>query len=418
MALSLAACGGSSTTVTTPVVDTPVVDTPVVVTPASESFTLTSAANAFTGGDGADSFTAATAAVIQCFDTLDGGAGTDTLTITDVADAYEGATGVGGTISNVEVLTVNSSGGFGTAAADASGAVAATAGVEQIAKLTVSAPADGTAVTVTINGVTYATSITSASSNTATEAADAIEAVVDAVLGGDYYTNVAGAVTITSPYEGSALPTITASNTVVASTGNVANVDTVLDAGAAAQVLQWTLGGTGDASSTVTLHVDGVNIGAFVFDTTAGASKREAAATKIATELNRHLAGAVVITTANAATTAYGGAGNDEFIVTATTGSTYVKIMDLAVGDKIDFGSATAFGTAAVDVSSQTTLAGAIGAADGTDDKVSYFDFGGDTYIVLAGSSTSAITDDTVIQLVGDYDLSTATLSSNEITIA
>ena len=52
MALSLAACGGSSTTTTTPVVDTPVVDTPVVETPTAPVVnTITKALLDFASGD-------------------------------------------------------------------------------------------------------------------------------------------------------------------------------------------------------------------------------------------------------------------------------------------------------------------------------------------------------------------------------
>ena len=86
MALSLAACGGSSTTTTTPVVETPVVDTPVVVAPTAQTFALTSAANEFTGGDGADTF-AATHLTLNATDELVGGAGEDTLTITNTGSA-------------------------------------------------------------------------------------------------------------------------------------------------------------------------------------------------------------------------------------------------------------------------------------------------------------------------------------------
>jgi S-layer protein len=128
--------------------------------------------------------------------------------------------------------------------------------------------------------------------------------------------------------------------------------------------------------------------------------------------------GADTFTISDNATTVYGGAGNDIFEVALAVGSDdVVKIMDLAAGDTINFGTATAFGTTAVDVTAQTTLAGALGASDGTDNKVSYFDFGGTTYIILAGATTNAITDDTVIQLVGDVDLSGASLAANVLTI-
>lgn len=129
--------------------------------------------------------------------------------------------------------------------------------------------------------------------------------------------------------------------------------------------------------------------------------------------------GADTITVADTVTTIYGGAGADTFKVALAVGSDdYIVLADLAVGDKIDFGTAGAFNATAVDVSAQTSLAGAIGAADGTDNEVSWFLYGGNTYIVLAGNDTSAVTEDTVIKLLGTYDLSLSTLASNVVTIA
>ena len=68
-------------------------------------------------------------------------------------------------------------------------------------------------------------------------------------------------------------------------------------------------------------------------------------------------AGDDTIIVGDGASTLYGGAGNDTFTVTAAVGTgDIVKIMDLAAGDKIDFGTATAYGATAVDVSAQSTL--------------------------------------------------------------
>jgi len=110
MALSLAACGGSSTTTTTPVVDTPVVDTPVV-----DTSTVTPVAVALTGENDifdANDFTTAADAISADQDTYESadviaepnaGDG-DTLTITTDADITATPTIVG-----VENIVVNSS---------------------------------------------------------------------------------------------------------------------------------------------------------------------------------------------------------------------------------------------------------------------------------------------------------------------
>ena len=91
MALSLAACGGSSTTTAvTPVVDTPVVDTPVVDTPvvdAATSQAFTANLDTLKGGSGDDTFNGVhyadggTGTTAFPGDSVDGGAGTDTLNI-------------------------------------------------------------------------------------------------------------------------------------------------------------------------------------------------------------------------------------------------------------------------------------------------------------------------------------------------
>ena len=81
MALSLAACGGSSSTTTavTPVVETPVVD-------AAKALAFTTGVDSLVGGSGNDNFTADTAAKFGALDSVDGGAGTDTITIADASD--------------------------------------------------------------------------------------------------------------------------------------------------------------------------------------------------------------------------------------------------------------------------------------------------------------------------------------------
>jgi hypothetical protein len=127
MALSLAACGGSDSSTTavveTPAADTPAADTPVVETPVvpvtGAAYTLTkdpdtlsptsvTAATKTTSGD--DTFTAVFEAVtggtstIQSADTLDGGDGTDTLTIRAVD--MDAGSSVSPSSSNIEVINI------------------------------------------------------------------------------------------------------------------------------------------------------------------------------------------------------------------------------------------------------------------------------------------------------------------------
>ena len=118
MALSLAACGGSSTTTTTPVVETPVVDTPVTpVVDAAKALSLTAVADTMVGGSGNDTIENYTnSGSWTAADSIDGGAGTDTLilhlgaTATPVTTSIENldlraSTAITVTVSSVDGLT-------------------------------------------------------------------------------------------------------------------------------------------------------------------------------------------------------------------------------------------------------------------------------------------------------------------------
>jgi S-layer protein len=99
MALSLSACGGSSdTAATTPV--TPAAD-------AAQSVAFTTGVDAFVGGSGDDNFTADTAAKFGALDSVDGGAGTDTVTISDASDTAFTLPAI--SLTSVEQLVVSHS---------------------------------------------------------------------------------------------------------------------------------------------------------------------------------------------------------------------------------------------------------------------------------------------------------------------
>jgi len=126
MALSLAACGGSSTTTTTATDTTTTETTTPVTTPASVSLSLdaATAGDDLVGGAGDDTFTAASSARFQSADVLTGGAGTDTLTakisgtITPSLEEIEvlnldttAAASIDGASISSDATTVNVSGG-------------------------------------------------------------------------------------------------------------------------------------------------------------------------------------------------------------------------------------------------------------------------------------------------------------------
>ena len=143
-------------------------------------------------------------------------------------------------------------------------------------------------------------------------------------------------------------------------------------------------------------------------------------------------AGDDTITSAAAGGTFTGGAGNDKFDVSlaVATGATeataiYAKITDLAAGDTIAFASAgTAFsGTKTALDATVTNLDLALAAASSntTIGQITWFQYGGNTYIVEnADGSTGVDTTatgaggvaDIVVKLTGTVDLSGATYNA------
>ena len=125
--------------------------------------------------------------------------------------------------------------------------------------------------------------------------------------------------------------------------------------------------------------------------------------------------------TANKTITVSGGAGSDIFDVssakTDTNASKYVVVSDVGGGDKIKFGAVSSIEKIEDDVvKNKTTLKEAINAAIADNqtpavgdivNKVFYFTYGGDTYVVHNAASTAIgtpdtlTTDDTVVKLAG-----------------
>lgn len=135
------------------------------------------------------------------------------------------------------------------------------------------------------------------------------------------------------------------------------------------------------------------------------------------------------LTTSTFATTLVGGAGADSFNVAAAVvgtatpaGAVVTTISDAAATDKIVFANlgTEVFTTTKVDVSSATALIGgtvnaldlAAAAADSTTNgQITWFQYGGNTYVVqeLGANAATIGTDDIVVKLTGVLDLSTAT---------
>lgn len=134
-------------------------------------------------------------------------------------------------------------------------------------------------------------------------------------------------------------------------------------------------------------------------------------------------AGNDIVTTSAAASTITGGAGNDDFRVALSLGAANMTtITDAAVGDKITFVNqgAETFAATKLNVNAATTLTDALNiaaAGDGsTNGAISWFQYGGNTYIVEDNSAGATFgAGDIVVKLTGLVDLSTATGAGTHI---
>jgi len=207
-----------------------------VVAVTGATFTLTSgvdAGAAFTGGAGNDTFIA-TVATLGANDSVDAGAGTDTLSITETANIPA----LVGTLAGFETLNITTTGAIG---AVASAAGTNTAAVAQVATAVLTGTYVATdTVTVTIGDAVYTEAIgtvTATDYSGRAEAAAKIKAIIEAHAGDSvtvssavHDTGTAGtastfletAFTITSKTEGTSLPISVAKGTVASSAATLA----------------------------------------------------------------------------------------------------------------------------------------------------------------------------------------------------
>jgi S-layer protein len=123
-----------------------------------------------------------------------------------------------------------------------------------------------------------------------------------------------------------------------------------------------------------------------------------------------------------------GGAGKDTFVVTAasTTSSVYGRVTDAATGDKIEFADLGVETFASTKIALAATASfgdylNAAAAGDGsTNGAISWFQFGGNTYVVEDRSAAATFTGgaDIVVQLDGLVNFTAASLAGNVLTIA
>ena len=332
------------------------------------------------GGGSDDSFVA-TGATLGALDVITGGAGADTLTITDTTKASEA--GFVGTVSGVETLVLSSTGGMGAVKVAAVAAGTNTSPVAQKISFSVGGTyATGDTLDVSIGGVVRTVTVGSTSSTNTTgqaEAATAVSAALTAALadsatigsavtgsGSHAAATSTHAVPITSGTAGSPLPSIIVTKNTVAGTAT-AGVDTAAAAqgtGAGAtfatanvvktgpiaikEIEQITITDAGNSANAATDVEAGtiitVNIGGVPYAVAAsGASSATAAtaaevATNIAAVVNTALGGTV-----NAPVATASGA---VITVTATTAGTALPTFDVTFATATDFSAGVATATA------------------------------------------------------------------------
>jgi len=360
-----------------------------VAAATNATFTLTTGMDkgaAFTGGAGNDTFNA-TVAAIGTSDSLDGGAGTDSLVIDDTV-----AVTALPTTTSIEKVTVTSTGAVGGLPSSAGTAVAAS--VAQTLSIVRPTTTTGitTAVKVEINGTAYTAT---ASSTSASDVSAKINDLIEAVLG-NIASDGGSTVTLTSPIAGTPLPTITATAGTLAytigATADTANA-IVTGTNAGKQMVAFsTAYASGQsaflATDTYTVTYNGVSY--VVFPGTSGTPTTAAAA--IASIINT-AAGATVAASAGTTVT-----------VTAPTAGTPLPLIYVVAGGTSTQAAVTAVSVATPNVvalaskSSGTAIAGP---TDATDFTVT----AGDTAYVSAAKTTKLTVSGTGVQTSAGLDV-------------
>lgn len=431
------------------------------------------AAGIYTGGSGADTFTVTASATKAST----GGAGNDVITVSSF--------GTGGSVDAGEgVDTLNmAAADAATASASAGAGVIFMSKATNFEKLSIGAVADTTSagvdtVTVDLSALTYSDIISAGATDgdedilALTNAASGVNLTITAeglfnVGVKDAATGLADVVNIFSESDGNlTLGTVTTANVeTVNITANDKLVDTsgaFNEFGVAAadgkddtnsvQSLNLTadkattVNVSGSADLTVDLvsssAVTVVNASAMTGKFTLIADGKSTGTTVTGGTGNDTLTGSgnadVLIggagddrIVADTLTTMTGGEGKDTFVMKGAVAATaFSTITDLSAGDTIDLNNAVAtFSTTKLSLVSTATFADYLAAAVGektagaTTENAEWFQFNGNTYIVIDGFVSTAdtagytATEDSVIEITGLVDLSKAVFSSTAETL-
>lgn len=343
---------------------------------------------AFTGGAGNDTFNADTT-TLGSLDVLDGGAGTDTLSVKDSA----AITSLGSaTISGIETLTLNSTAGsVGSLATSAGTAVA------QVATITVGTPsATSQKYDIQIGDQVYTTSQVGGSA-TKSDADTVIKAVLNAHLAdGITITNTtAGTIVITSNVAGSPLPTIAtaiaaSTSTATGTISTAATTANVLATGTTASKQSQTITITSGTISTSDTHT--VSVGGRDYSAASSGASVVTAATDIAALINTAL-GAGTASSAQGVVT-----------VTSLVAGTPLPVINVATSASSPFTDTHAQVSANRTVDAISTTATAVSAPTATT-SATVTAGAGVVNVSVPATSTLSVTKGTSVQTSGGTDV-------------
>jgi S-layer protein len=414
----------------------------------SETITLNGALKSGTSvtlGAGNDRLLGTTAVTTSATTVVDGGDGTDTVSSLLInagngsmfknfevlglgSNTLDAALLTGSTITGLELTTGGGTGTF--------------TNVTKSQSLTVSGTAAAGTTTLTFSDVAgtadaYAISFNASTSGT-TSSPTTVDARIVSIAGIENVTINSGSAagvnvnTISLTDAAAKSLTITGSQAATVSfTGAFgsagANGLATVDASAAtgAVTIDFTTGTVGIATAGLTVSTgagaDVLTFGTAATVSTGAGNDTVTLAGASTVDLG---AGNDIVTTSAHASTITGGAGNDDFRVALSVGAANMTtITDAAAGDKITFVNhgTEVFNATKVNVDSATTLTDALNAAstgDGgtTNSIISWFQYGGNTYIVEDNSAAATFgAADIVVKLTGLVDLSTATGATTHI---
>ena len=354
----------------------------------------------FTGAATDDTFRA-TAADFQALDSIDGGLGTDTLSVVDTA-AFAGFAGA--TITGIETVSITSGAAVGAIAALGTAAGVNTPATANVRTITIGDVKTGTSdtYTVSVGGVNYSVAVTGTGTAGAVTKADvgtALKAELGKIIGDQATLGAVdattGAFTITSDIAGTALPTISAVGAAAAqSVTNTNTTPNVVATGGTAvkQVQTFTFTGTegttanaavavGDklnSGDVVSVYINGVKYSAALVPDAAGVFTNAALATQVAGLINAALGAGVAV------------AGGSAVTLTAPTAGAPLPIITTDVTGSTTYGDADALVTANQALNAASTGAvSAVSVAAPTGTTAYTVVAGGDANV--AGVSTAAV---------------------------